>query len=182
MFNRLSVLGLYRFDDTIFDTLQLPAEIDREQVVSNILMNCAELSIVYSDPEYFKEMIGIWSARRSNIWLKLYNTTIQEYNIIHNYDRTEEWLDNGEDNVTGSGKNVGQVQAFNSNSFTDRTQDTSTTTAKNTRKNLRTGRAFGNIGITTTQQMLREEREIVNFSVIEEIVKDFKKDFCICIY
>ena len=41
---------------------------------------------------------------------------------------------------------------------------------------------YGNIGVTTTQQMIEAEREVVQFSVIEFIADDFKNEFCISVY
>lgn len=43
-------------------------------------------------------------------------------------------------------------------------------------------RAYGNIGVTTNQQMLAEERQHLAFNVLDKIIEDFKKEFCIMIY
>lgn len=40
----------------------------------------------------------------------------------------------------------------------------------------------GNIGTTTTQQMITEERELARFSLLDEIAKDFVKALCISVY
>ena len=40
----------------------------------------------------------------------------------------------------------------------------------------------GNIGVTTTQQMIKEEREIDLFNIYREIANSFKKEFCIMLY
>ena len=40
----------------------------------------------------------------------------------------------------------------------------------------------GNIGVTTTQKMIREEREIAEFSIINYIAMSFKERFCILVY
>lgn len=50
------------------------------------------------------------------------------------------------------------------------------------RDNLRTGRAFGNIGVTTTQQMIQEERETVLFNMYKVITDSFIERFCLMIY
>lgn len=42
--------------------------------------------------------------------------------------------------------------------------------------------AFGNIGVTTTQDMINQQRELVQFNLIDYIVQDFKEEFCILIY
>lgn len=45
-----------------------------------------------------------------------------------------------------------------------------------------TQRRTGNIGVTTTQAMIQQEREIRDFNLIKIIVEDFKKEFCIMVY
>ena len=43
-------------------------------------------------------------------------------------------------------------------------------------------RAYGNIGVTTTQQMLQSERDIVQFNIYDFIADSFKNEFCLLIY
>ena len=42
--------------------------------------------------------------------------------------------------------------------------------------------AYGNIGVTTTQEMIKQERKIDLFNVYDIIIEDFKMRFCILIY
>lgn len=44
------------------------------------------------------------------------------------------------------------------------------------------GRMHGNIGVTTSQQMLREEIDIARFNLIKQISDVFIKEFCIMLY
>lgn len=49
--------------------------------------------------------------------------------------------------------------------------------------NVKHGRAHGNIGVTTSQQMLTQELEISRFaSIFEMIAEDFMQQFCIMVY
>ena len=50
------------------------------------------------------------------------------------------------------------------------------------RDNIRTGRAFGNIGVTTTQQMIQQERETALFNMYKVITDSFIERFCLMIY
>ena len=43
-------------------------------------------------------------------------------------------------------------------------------------------RAVGNIGVTTTQQMIEQERNVVQFNVMDYIINEYKNQFCIQIY
>lgn len=182
LFTKLSILGLYNYDPAIFDGLLLPDGMDKETAVENILTECAELSLVYTDPETVKNLISIWSRKQREVWQKLYNSTQLEYNPIYNYDRTEEWIDDETGSAQASGENIEQVQGFNNGDFTDRSKNNSTSEASSTRKNTRLGRAYGNIGVTTTQQMLDAERKTALYNVIDVIVSEFKARFCIMVY
>lgn len=42
--------------------------------------------------------------------------------------------------------------------------------------------AHGNIGVTTTQKLIREQRDIDLFNIYDIIIEDFKMRFCILIY
>ena len=46
----------------------------------------------------------------------------------------------------------------------------------------RSGQARGNIGVTTTQAMINQEREVDQFNVIDYIIDSFKKRFCLMVY
>lgn len=45
-----------------------------------------------------------------------------------------------------------------------------------------TERTHGNIGVTTSQQMIQSERELVRYDFYMEIVNSFKREFCLLIY
>ena len=51
-----------------------------------------------------------------------------------------------------------------------------------TRTETFTQRRTGNIGVTTTQQMLEQERQIAEFNMINYIAQSFKQRFCLLIY
>lgn len=234
----LSLLGLYNYDNTVLDQLTLPAALNKSLVKDNILMETAELEILYPDPNILKYMIGIWSKRRVKIWEDLYDTTVLVYNPIWNKDGTitetetegvNRKADNTETrNLTGSrnetrnlagssnetknladsmahdvfgynsstaahqsvdtGSNTGTDNISTTNTGTDNIALTDSGTVKNNgtgsedRNLTRTRVEQGNIGVTSTQQLIKEQRDVVEFSVIEKIIDDFKQQFCICVY
>ena len=65
----LSVMGLYNYDDSIFDDMVLPTSdhIDKDTLVQNILVECSELEILYTDPTFFKKILEIWSKARVHV-------------------------------------------------------------------------------------------------------------------
>lgn len=50
------------------------------------------------------------------------------------------------------------------------------------KKDTHDGRVHGNIGVTTSQQMLQQEYEIARFNIVEQITDLFITEFCIPVY
>lgn len=197
----LSILGLYNYDSTIFDNLVTPFE-DNETLIQNILMECAELEILYPDADFMKFAIGAWSQKQLPIWNKLYNTEKLEYNPLENANRTEETNDttvinesnngNNKSTVDGNSTNTRQVFPFDGNisqpqyiddivphqesdnNYTDNREGQNTFTSVKTVK--------GSIGVVTPQEMITQERNIANFSTVNYIIDQFKQRFCIMVY
>lgn len=203
----LSVLGLYNYDDTLFDNMAVPAGVDKTNVlIPNLLADLAELEVIYPDPEIMKTFIEVWSKKQLPVWSKLMDTVNLEYNPIYNkdgyYEETESRdLENSNSTtdtlsatVTDSGSNLNQVSAFNSSAFENREKDTIANTRTESQTNTGTSSGtdtgeitrerheYGNIGVTTTQQMIKEEREVVQFNIVNYIIEDFKQRFCILVY
>ena len=89
----LSIIGLYNWDDHIFDLLHLPSGVLRNDVVQNILMECGELETMYPDWEFMYRAINYWSYKELPTWEHIYEMTQLEYNPIENYDRMETELE-----------------------------------------------------------------------------------------
>lgn len=51
-----------------------------------------------------------------------------------------------------------------------------------TGKHTRNGRAHGNIGVTTSQQMIQSERDLVVFNLYDVIAESFIENFCLMVY
>ena len=47
---------------------------------------------------------------------------------------------------------------------------------------LRKGRAHGNIGVTTSQNMIEAERNVALYNIIDVIINSFKNRFCLQVY
>lgn len=68
------------------------------------------------------------------------------------------------------------------NNLTDSSQGSSTLTRNLQDSVTRSIRAYGNIGVTTTQQMIEAERESVKFDMYKVICDDFIDAFCVFTY
>ena len=99
----MSVMGLYNWDNTLFELLTIPEGLDKDTLVDNLLVELAELEVLYPNPVVMKNLIGVWSDKQLDIWNRLYQTTQYEYNPIENYDRYEAGSNESTDETTHSG-------------------------------------------------------------------------------
>lgn len=85
----LTVMGLYNFDNTLLNNLVYPGGMDGDKLKNAILLETAELEVVYPDPRFFKTAINLWSNIRLDTWNRIYHAAQLEYNPIENYNRYE---------------------------------------------------------------------------------------------
>ena len=175
----LSILGLYEYDPTVFEGFESPSYTDsnnvthtlnRDDVINNILLQCAELEVIYPSLSMMKFAIGVWSASNQDAWEKLYASQIVKYNPIWNVD-ADITINRG-----GDSENTEKVSGYNSESWSNSNKNESEY------GELITERRTGNIGVTATQDLLKKEIEIADFSIIEYITQSFKERFCLLVY
>ena len=200
----LSVLGLYNEDNTLFEDFSLPESdhIELDTLVENILAECAELEVLYADPVMFKHILKYWSKSRLHVWQELADTMDYDYNPIWNKDvHDHEYIKHTKDESTtytdqasntSSGTTTNQAVAFNSGTFDDREKDISSGSMSSTDNSTTRDAGYndedrelvsqGNQGVTSTQQMIKEQREVSEFSLYAIIIKEFKLRFCLLVY
>lgn len=235
----------------LFEFFTVPEGLSKEDAAACILMATAELETIYPNPAVLQQLIGVWSRTRQAAWEHIHEALTAEYNLLHNYDRSEEWTDtrNGSRNTDKDGNNThsettsgtdnktvtthaegenssdttvndevtNQVIGYDSNAFVnhdkstkvgntvgtsntenDGTETTAGTTSgtssvtdvideteseTSTDRATHTGRVSGNIGVTTSQQMIESELRLrLGFNLYDIIADEFKRRFCILIY
>lgn len=353
LYMKITPLTVYQTENNIFDglisalpTLNFPRadeyedlyigewSLDSNTLINNLLLETANLNVIYTNPAILRYAISTWAAKEKHIWQSLFETMFYRYNPIWNKDGTyketatetrnllsgltrsitnsktgtideteeleksyrnadDKWLTDDNTNTknltdsnsgkltttdkkdesivntgytdnTGTVKNTGtedntnSVSAYNSTGFSNRdknlrtddltrtdnlrrtdnlqedydtdniTEETDTrsiahtgtdinnrvihenisyhiTGSDDTTKSTNTSesetgsitdsgtntgtvgniiekRDFGNIGVTKTQEMIRDEREIVKFNIYDYIIDSFKHRFCIMLY
>ena len=230
----LDLLGMYKYHPTLFSQFHIPEELDLQTLTDNLLMESAEMEVIYPDADFLEKAIGAWSLKMLHIWQEQYATTQYEYNPIWNKDgsiletetrdlattedvsddntRTDNLYELQTRNLAGttsdSGSTTESVVGFNSNTYAPASKDdvtsggsstdTGTISVGNTgtqtdnrtvdRDTTDTGTITrerteqGNIGVTSTQSLIKEQREVVQFNVYDVIIKDFITRFCLLIY
>lgn len=207
-----TLLSYQRYlDDGLFKNMVMPDGIDKDLLIQVILKECGEMTPVWTDPIFMQDMIGVWSqkwGRTIEKWLAAYNA---EYDPIANYDRHEVTNDSTNrdietkntggytDNIahTGGYTDTETRSAYDSNTYEPHNKlqrannnlaDNETfTDTRNFRTNDDTAFAhsshmYGNIGVTTSQQMLEAEYNIAKWNIYENIKDLFMQEFCIMIY
>lgn len=122
-------------------------------------------------------------------WNKLHDAMFADYNPIQNYDSTEEITRSGDDKVSTNTdlKQTSKVSAFNSSVMQDNAEiDNSGLAANNYSKTdynskVKTTR-YGNIGVTTSQQMIESEIELRKQNFLELIFNDVDNVFVSNLY
>ena len=176
----ISVLGMYNFDNTLFDNFQVPEQINKQDVVDSIMVECAELPLVYTNCDILKGAIGLLSKRRIHAWERMATALFEDYNPLHNFDRYEDSTDDESTASSGIANSVNTVNGYNGDAEHDRQKTDGTSETK--RGNKHNAHLYGNIGVTTSAQMLEGELEIRKQDLISIIVREFKENFCIMVY
>ena len=225
---RLDLLGIYQFDNTVLDLLELPEDeegnelIDKDTLKDNLLMDTAEMEILYPDASFLKLAIGSWSKKQVPIWTELYNSTQYEYNPIWNVDGTvieerdlagtdyrtddhtterthDDTMERTHDDTLTTDNDVygynsataapeSKVTADHDGTITDAhtgtitDTDTGTINHDTTDTGSITTTRQGNIGVTSTQSLIKEQRDVVQFNIMDYIINDFKNRFCLLVY
>lgn len=172
--------------DGFFNDIQLDARVNKEQLFLTIVERCGNMRPLFNVSDTFKVFSDNFFARYATNITKLQDTLELQYNPIENTDkfqndsRTTTDVNASDANVTGENK----VSAYNSNEYQPNSNDQSTSkgSSSNTHTDVFTTRVHGNIGVTTSQQMIESERDVVQFSVIDWIANKYAYEFMLGIY
>lgn len=104
----LTLIGMYNWDNTLFDNMQLPDGIDKATLIDSILMRSGEFEVLYSDFDFMKYSIGAWSRKWYPTLERWVDALSIRYNPLENYDRQEEWTDKRDIKGKESGKSSGE--------------------------------------------------------------------------
>lgn len=208
---KITLIGMYNYDETLFDLLSLPEDIDKQTLVDNILLRSGEFEVLYPDMDFLKYSIGAWSRKWQRTFDRWITALNLEYNPLENYDRQEDWTDNRDVSGTESNSSNGSsstsgstgsttthnISAYDAgNTYTPKDQDILSGTDSSSGSSsmsssgshsldddlTHSGRVHGNIGVTTSQQMLQSELDLGLWNIYEKITDLFLTEFVLPIY
>lgn len=236
----LDIMALYNHDQTLFSAFQVPTSITwvehgpdgdtthtesipytKQNIIDNILLECAELEVVYPDSDYMKLAIGTWSTKRLYTWQRIADVLYRKYDPFVNMNR-HEWRETLENrnlsgsetpnltdretrNLTGTNDSTvtGNVNAFNDSSANGVQRDKVTTDQDTTDTGTVTNTHTGTVNTTDTgtvtttddyhiegDSAIRDAQDIIRLEteqrlandMIDIIIEDFKKRFCLMVY
>lgn len=194
----MSILGLYNYDPTIFDGMRLPEGLNKDTLVNNLLIELAELEVIYPSAPMMKTAIEMWSSKRLWNWEELYKTTQYDYDPLLNFDVTTEMTEEGTRDSSANGSSSGaqtgettdKVSGYDGSSLVDNqnsktsasSSTTSSSSATDTNIVKRSTRNYGDNSVRSTQYMIEEQRKVVKFNLFDVIIKEFADRFCIGIW
>lgn len=125
---KMTMLGFYSYDSTIFNDLTFPVGIDKQLAIDTILIRCGEFEILYPDLDFLKFQIKTWGDKHYRTFDKWVSALAQDYEPLYNYDRTEQ-----ESNIRTIGKSNTESQnssrnGTNNESMTDQEAVTGSST------------------------------------------------------
>lgn len=157
-------------------------------------------------PEQISELVAqICYSRFGTKWVKIYNALLTEYNPLENYSMEEIRTPDLEDSDTENTKSkitttrnttaTNQYKGFNANnpvtisktdgeetSTTGGASDDNETSRTSTHTGTETLTRAGNIGVTTSQQMLESEFKVRQYDFYKELFNDIDSVMCLMIY
>lgn len=199
----ISILGLYEANPNIFDDFVLPTYtteheeddgngnmvivtethdyLDRDNFINSLLMDCAEIELIYTDADFMKFAMGVWSNKRLHTWGKYARVLYEDYNPFINIKRHET-------RIISQDRDLSNGLTVNVNAWDDSSDD-------GVLRNKQTGTDTGNVtttenydlegdsAITDAQDVARKEIELRRaYDLCDLIIKEFKQRFCLLVY
>lgn len=187
---KITLIGAYNYDPTLFDNLTFPEGIEKELAVNEILTRSGEFELIYSDLDFLKFQITKWGSKHYRTFDKWINALNIEFDPLYNYDRYEETDDHTDNKGTVSSNagatTTGDVSAFDSSGYQPKDKTTTSSESGETSGSESTykhrAHLYGNIGVTTSTQMLEDYLRVERFNIYEQIADIFVDEFCLLIY
>lgn len=182
----------------------------KQDLINYLCWELAELPLVYSDPVSLKIAVEYWSKSQLKTWTELLKTLNYEYNPLWNKDgevqetrditfrNASNSTDTGTVGTSGSssGSNENQVTGYDTNTYSPNERNLTSGSASETETRNLAGHTYhdgeshdrfgrwerGNIGLTTTMQLIREQRDLVQLNFYEFLTLAFKREFCVMVW
>lgn len=207
MFSFASICQLYTYEE-VFKDIDINAKLDKDTLINSIMDVCGMNEPIYPEIEILQIKVQYFFKKHKEQFDKLvYLYSLKydkDYNPIWNKDgtkthieTTERSKDNTVDNLHNSlindnGEDINQVSAYDSNGFSNDSKTTNTNKRNESGNDKTNGKEKeninltiediekGNIGVTTTADMINQEIDLQSkFNVYEVIARMFFDELCL---
>lgn len=207
MFSFASICQLYGYEE-VFKDIEINEKLDKDTLINSIMDVCGMNEPIYPEIEILQIKVQYFFKKHKEQFDKLvYLYSLKydkDYNPIWNKDgtkthieTTERSKDNTVDNLHNSlindtGEDINQVSAYDSNSFSNDSKTTNTNNRTESGNDKTNGKEKeniklsiediekGNIGVTTTADMINQEIDLQSkFNVYEVIARMFFDELCL---
>lgn len=207
MFSFASICQLYTYDE-VFKDIDINNKLDRDTLINSIMDVCGMNEPIYPEIEILQIKVQYFFKKHKEQFDKLvylYSLKYDEdYNPIWNKDGTKKHIettkrfkdntvnDTHVNSIIDNGEDTNQVSAYDTAGFSNdsktinknnRNDEGTNTTKGNEQENIELtieDIEKGNIGVTTTSDMLNQEIDLQSkFNVYEVIARMFFDEFCL---
>lgn len=204
--SKVTLIGLEAYlnpDHSIFEQAEFPEGINLEALKGAIFLRCQEFELLYSDPDFMIAAVKVWAMKHYWTFDKWVKLLAKEYDPLYNKDYYETSQDTHEgaasgttsstDSYTNSGTNKHSEKAYNTGSgYNEISKDESSGSNGGTTNGSfgnndsyvdgHSYHGYGNIGITSAQELFLKETEVARFNLYNQIADLFCNEFCIMVY
>lgn len=201
----LSFDGLLIGYPSLFDGLQVPAEVNKNTVVEYLLSETMELEVMISSGPVMARALAAYSSMMLPSWTRYAKALGLEYNPLDTDEHTRTLEHSGEDsntrspNLTTTGQNNGsdsttrEVVGFDSAQLQMAEKNTTQLGTGNTITSTGTDKSEGTNKYTDTetfqgragksaQSLVTAEIALASENAVAKIVDDIKQKFCLLVY
>lgn len=182
---------IYEFDSTLFNTPAIPADLEKDVLITVIMDECGDNEVRYSDPAMLKIIIDAFFQSNNYRYSELIKTLNYDYDPLVNYDLTvtvdRKHAATRRNSSSGSSRSDGEnrVSAFDSPLYSpERNSTVKESSNANENENSdavesESRREFGDNSARSTQYMIEEQRRVVDYNIYRKIALEFEDEITI---
>ena len=129
---RITMIGLYNYDNSLFDKLTLPEGIEKEDFINSFLLKYGECPVIYTNWDFMQFALGVWGKKWYHSIERIIYAFKEEYNPLHNFDRHEEYTDTEDIDRANTAHAEGSAETESENNENSSNTEGVTTGTENT--------------------------------------------------
>lgn len=168
--------------DGLFKDAEFPSGIDKETIVNTIMLKYGELEPLYKDADFMQWACTSWSKKWYHSFYRWNFALTEEYNPLHNYDRYEDVRESTNSTGSNNSTSTNTRSSFDSSNYEPHDRNSYGGDSASTGSLMHNGHMYGNIGVTTSAQMLEGEIEVRKNNIYDLIADCFATELCLMVY